>query len=157
MNKMRVCRLLLVLVLVLFGTSTVTPAKAQGSIGYFNSEPKGDIVPTGRMPTPSAWFGGHWGEWTGWSNCSGDCTRYFAPARAGYHAIEFCSDYNVYHWGTVQPAWRSGNGPWNYFRTSDVLSRCRTITLFSGSSEVNYQFFFDSYGTGKVYYRFFID
>lgn len=148
---------LLLFVTVLF-CSFISPATASESV------PPNPIVEDSSngneqiLGTGCGWNQGHWGCWGDWMTCSSTCTRYFAPGRSGYHAVQFVSDWNVYHWGRVTPYWRDGNGSWHSWSYSDVMNYYRTMQLYSGSSTINYKFVFTPNGNGgKVYFRFFTD
>lgn len=158
MKKVYTCFVLLGAILLLTITNSALadnmemPLSTLGKVASVTSE---KLEPDQPEIAACGFYGGNYGCWTGWMSCSGSCTRFYAPARAGYHAIQF---YGSHEWGNVQPAWRSGSGAWSNFGFQYVISSSRYINLHSGSPEINYKFVFNSNGTGgTVYFRFFTD
>ncbi|MFI5298295.1 MAG: hypothetical protein ACHREM_09375 [Polyangiales bacterium] len=69
-------------------------------------------------------------------------TVYFAPGKAGTHAIEFLNNSGISTAGTIQFCWRSGTGAWNCWATSPVTYQTRQQILYSGSAGINYKVVF---------------
>lgn len=102
-----------------------------------------------------------WSPWESKNVKVGSCHEVrFAPARKGTHYIQFLNQSNIYNGGTMESCWRKGTGSWNCWAWSDVLSRKRQQTLYSGSADINYRFRFyakGNYNDVRFYWRFWID